>query len=168
MSRNPCKRVYPEQVSKDAYSRPRVTDHGSLVALTADFDANFVGSVAKVVLMAQVSMPLVTPGDDGSFVPSGDVIPDDGSGGTVPDTTPGGGGGGGGVPSVPGSDGGGASPGGGEGGGGTAPAGGGVAVAADQGGKLPFTGYAVLVVAGVGAAFTSTGVAVRAALRRRT
>ena len=41
-----------------AYSAPEVTDHGSLVTLTADFDAHFVGSVARTLTLAAVSAPL--------------------------------------------------------------------------------------------------------------
>ena len=37
------------------YTPPRVTDHGSLVALTVDFDADFIGSIVKLVTLAQVS-----------------------------------------------------------------------------------------------------------------
>ena len=47
-----------------AYRRPAVSDDGSLAALTADFDINFVGSVAKTLILAQISSPIVPPGGD--------------------------------------------------------------------------------------------------------
>src|SRR3712207_7788154 len=42
-------------VDRETYSAPRIRDYGSLTALTADFDATFIGSVAKVITMAAVS-----------------------------------------------------------------------------------------------------------------
>jgi len=143
-----------------------VVDHGSLVDLTADFDVNFVGSLAKTVVLAQISNPMPVPGGDSpGSAPSGDVLPFGDSGQPVAGDGPSG--------EVLGDReaGGGAAPGGGSGGGGAAGGGsgggGGAAGTAEKGGKLPFTGYAALAVAGLGAAFTTTGVAIRSALRRR-
>jgi hypothetical protein len=148
------------------YSPPEVRDYGSLVALTADFDATFLGSVAKVVTMAAVS-PVVGGGGGGGGG-GNTVLPDStgpqaqgpsgggGTGGEVLSGDPvGTGGGGGGSPS-----------------GGTAAGGGGGTVSTagagdDPGGKLPFTGLALAVMAWAGAVMTGAGIAVKAKLRRR-
>lgn len=156
-----------------AYSRPEIQDYGSLAELTADFDLTVAGSVLKVVTMAAVSAPL-TGGGGGGAAPA----PPDGAG-----VLAGGGDGLSGGPDVP-TDGGGVLPDradgdtlgdravGGEGTGGGAPGGsdGGTSSGADgggAGGRLPFTGYAAMAVAALGAAFTTAGVAARATLRRR-
>jgi hypothetical protein len=134
------------------YNPPQVTDHGSLVALTADFDADFIGSIAKLVTMAQVSAPLGGGGGDGGG-PEDDVLGGGpitgGAEGEVLVESKSGGGGPGTGRSGPGAGG----PLGAEGGG---------------GGKLPFTGFAVMAVAAVGAAVTSAGVAIKRKLRRPT
>jgi hypothetical protein len=157
------------------YSPPQVRDYGSLVALTADFDATFVGSVAKVVTMAAVSGIVPNSGGEGGGGgntvvpensnpqaqtpsgggPSATPGPGSGSGGEVLSGTPGdtAAGGGGGTPS-----------------GGTAAGGGGTvstAGAGDDGGKLPLTGFALATVAWAGAVMTGAGIAVKAKLRRR-
>lgn len=164
-----------------AYSRPIVTDHGSLVELTADFDLEFVGSVAKTVVLAQISA-VITPGgtpdgggggggsgQENPFLPSaGEVSPDGEAVGPGVDVDPPGGGDeGGDLPDQESGDGTGGTAG--DGGRGTAGDGGAAGVVEAGGsGKLPFTGYAALAVAAIGATFTGTGVAVRAALRRRS
>jgi hypothetical protein len=150
--------MYPRAMPKAAYAPPVILDHGSLVALTADFDLNLVGSVAKAVTLAQVSGAQLIPG--GGEAPSaGDVRSDGGSGGPVADTTPGGG------------DAGEVLDEGTAGGGDDAPAGSGAGAGAvlapEQAGELPFTGYPAAALAALGAAVTGTGVAIRAALRRR-
>ena len=68
---------------KAAYGRPVVEDYGSLQALTADFDLDFVGSVAKVVTLAVASMPVDGGGGEGDAPPATTVVdspPDVGSG----------------------------------------------------------------------------------------
>lgn len=132
------------------YNPPQVTDHGSLVALTADFDADFIGSIAKLVTMAQVSPPIgggQGGAPDGEFLGGGPVS-GEGDGEVLVESKSGGGG--------PGT--GRSGPG----------AGGLLGAEGGGGGKLPFTGFAVMAVAAVGAAVTSAGVAIKRKLRRPT
>lgn len=128
--------------------KPEVRDYGTLREVTADFDVGVAAGIARSLVMLQVS-PTISPGG-GSGV--GGLL---GSGGAT-DPTSGGVGGtsGGGVGGVSGS--------GGTGGGGAAGTSGG-----GGGGSLPFTGLAIALVAGVGAAFSGVGIAVRRTLRRR-
>ena len=151
-------------LQRTAYSAPIVKDHGTLVELTQDFDADFVGSVAKIVTLAAVSPPMggetpgPNPGDDG------DVGGRQDTGGTPTD----------GVDGVDGEDGGelgqresgdgGGNGGGSGGGGGALPVGAG---GGGGGGKLPFTGFPAVALAGVGAAMTTAGFVARQKLRRR-
>lgn len=151
-------------MSKAVYRRPEVTNHGSLAALTADFDLHFVGGAAKLLTMAAVSAPLTGAGSgllpSGQEVVSGspssasgplaDMVP--GSGGSESLTTQPVDGGTLGDTGTSGSGGGSGSGSGGSGG----------------GGKLPFTGFAVMMFAALGAAFAGAGAAVRARLRRST
>lgn len=167
---------------RTGYSEPRITDYGTLVELTADFDLNFAGSVARAVTLAQVSMPIGDlPGEVGEPTivnepeptivdnpPDTTIVnnPPSGDAGVLPGGPIEGGGPGGGAPS-----------GGGEvrgdgpiGGGGGAPGGaaGVPAAGGGAGGKLPFTGYPALLAAGAGALLTTAGVVVRSKLRRRS
>ena len=73
-----------------AYTPPRIKDHGSLIDLTADFDVNFVGSVAKVLTIAAASAPM--PGGGGD-APDGGVAMNLPPGGEPPGDLPGGTGG---------------------------------------------------------------------------
>jgi hypothetical protein len=133
-----------------AYRAPEVTDHGSLVSLTADFDAHFIGSVAQTFTLAAVSV--VLPSGPDSFDRPGSV-PDSG---VLPAGAESGGGDGGVQAGV----------GGGSGRGG-AGRGGALDVAEEGGGgSLPFTGYVAAAVATVGALASATGMALRAKLRR--
>jgi hypothetical protein len=157
-------------MGRASYAPPQVTDHGSLVALTADFHVNFVGPMSTILQMAVVSAP----------IGSGNISPGD----VVSPTVPSGGGGTGNVPisgGPTGTDVVSGSPGGGggnllSGGGGSSPGGGGgggVPTATGDpgalgGGKLPFTGYAATTAAYLGAVFTMTGIAIRTKLRRST
>lgn len=154
-----------------SYSPPSITDHGSLVDLTADFDLTFVGSVAKVVSLAAVS-PAV-----GGLIPGGETPNPSGPGGgaeTV-NVLSGGGSGGGGSPDLTGDgptvrgDAGAGAPGpsapGGAGDVAGAGAGGG---GGSGGGNLPFTGFYVTASAAAGAALTTAGVALRSKLRRKS
>lgn len=148
------------------YCRPAIKDYGSLAAMTADLDLHFVGSVAQLVSFAAASVPLGGGGGD-AFVPSD--VPSDGG------TPPGSGGGvlgdletadletaGGGDEGATAGDGAaGGGSGGGVGGAGSGGAGSGGS------GELPFTGYAVMTFAALGAAFTTAGLAVRDRLQRR-
>lgn len=153
---------------EEAYNQPRIRDYGTLTELTADFDVAFAGSVAKAVTLAAVSTPV------GGLLPTDSVglgSPSDGGlGGDV----------GRGAPAPGGEDGGGvlgdpeSSPGdsggsrgdalgdadGGFGGAASAPG-------ASSAGKLAFTGLELMLVAGVGAALSTVGLRLRAALRRR-
>jgi hypothetical protein len=79
--------IAERQEARKAYVGPVIKDHGSLAALTADFDVNFVGTVGKLITMAAVS----APGGGGG----GGQDPGTGGGGPVP-PEPGQGGGGGG------------------------------------------------------------------------
>lgn len=168
--------------AKAAYEPPVIEDHGSLEALTADFDLDFIGSVAKVVTMAVVSGP---PGGGGGGGGGGDAQPPgvsvtdfnppaDAGTPPTPDTVPGGGDapppggvlgeeesvGGGGAGTLidePTSS-----------GGETAGApGAGVREEVAGGSGLPFTGYAAHAAAALGAAMTTSGVVLRSMLRRR-
>lgn len=159
-----------------SYNPPAITDHGSLVDLTADFDLTFVGSVAKVVSLAAVSPAIINPG--------GGEVPNANNPGGAPETVNvlSGGGGSGGTPEVindspevlsdVGSGGPGESdvtgaPGGvaGSGGSGGGAAGGG---GGGGGGDLPFTGYPAMLSAAAGAALTTAGVTLRSKLRRKS
>ena len=151
----------PQQLNR--YTPPAVTDYGTLLELTAHVDVNLVGLASNIV-MAAMSGP--TGGGPGN-TPDGTVL------------TPGPGGGGGTItPDVPTGNGGTATgnevagrtaTGGGGGSGGGGAGGGGLAGAAVGGGdgKLPFTGYPIMLAAGAGAALTSAGVLLRSKLRRR-
>lgn len=158
-----------------SYTPPAVTDHGSLVDLTADFDLTFVGSVAKAVSLAAVSVPVVGPNPPGGEVPvpNGPAgVPETvnvlGGGGGAPDVVNEGpsvlpdasSGGPGGGTSAPGGGAGGVMGSGGSGGGGSAGGGG--------GGDLPFTGYYATLSAAAGAALTTAGVTLRSKLRRKS
>ena len=155
------------------YTKPRIEDHGSLAELTADFDLNFVGSVAKTLTFAVASAPM--PGGGGGEVsmtnppPGVDTMPGGGGlpdipGTDIPDSvTPGGGGGTRGVTETASgghfpSEGFGTGPGGGSGSGGTLPA--------SEAGRLPFTGYVAWSYAAAGAAMTTAGITLRRMLRR--
>jgi hypothetical protein len=171
-----------EKPAAAGYTRPTIVDHGSLEALTADFDLHFVGSVAKLVTIAAASPP-IGGGGGGDPTPQGEIamqpppeggpppLPDGGpppsGGGPGPDDlTPGGAtlgeteqGGGGDI--LRGSGG---EPAGGQGG---APGGGGVRQEVAGAGGLPFTGYAAWAAAALGAAMTTSGVVLRGLVRRR-
>jgi hypothetical protein len=163
---------------KAAYCRPVVEDYGTLQALTADFDLNFVGAVTKVVAFAVASM--VAGGGVGDRPPATTAVdspPDMGwtPDGTTPDAvTPGHGSPpmpdsgtlgesqssrGGGGPGILPSSGEGLPEGGSDGGG--------VRDEVAGGAGLPFTGYASWAAAAVGAAMTTSGVILRDMLRRR-
>ena len=145
------------------YTPPHVADYGTLLELTAHVDVNLVGMASNIV-MAAISGPTGTPNNGGgggnNFVPD---PPGTGGGGTTFS------------PDVPTGNGGGASPGdasevasgGASGGGGAGGGGGGLsgAVTGGEGKKLPFTGYPIMLAAGVGAAMTSMGLALRKKLR---
>jgi hypothetical protein len=144
-----------------AYRPPSVEDYGTLVELTAAFDPDMLNTVVKSTLtLAQVS----------AVVPGGEVLPGSESGGTTgapnlgdtgtgTGTVPTGAGGGGGGGTLGQGAGGGDTGGGGAGGGSGAGDGG-------AGGKLPFSGYQALLVAGLGAALATAGAKARATLRR--
>lgn len=87
--------IMDSPVARKAYVSPAVVDHGSLAALTADFDVHFVGNVAKLVTMAAVSAP---GGGDGGGGQNAD--PASGGGGAIgpADGAPPPGGDGGGLP----------------------------------------------------------------------
>ena len=173
-----------ERVARNAaYERPVIEDHGSLEALTADFDLDFIGSVAKVVTMAIVSGPPGGGGGGGDSQPPGVSVTDfnppaDTGTPLTPDTVQGGGdtlppggvlggeesvgGGGAGTlidePTSSGRETAGAL--------GASP-GGGVREEVAGGSGLPFTGYAAHAAAALGAAMTTSGVVLRSMLRRR-
>lgn len=153
-------------MEKAPYSSPTIRDHGSLVALTQQFDASFVAGTVKVLTLAAISAPLVPGSENQPDVVT--MIPN--NAGTYVPGGSGGGGGGGGVPNVPiDNPGAGGNAGVGSGGGTGGGSGGGLqAIPAESGGKLPFTGYAATTAAYLGAVFTMTGIAVRAKLRRRS
>ena len=155
----------------DRYTPPQVRDYGTLLELTADLDVNLVGVTTNLVLAAMSGPSGGGPGGPGG-TPDNTVLtpgPGGGGGSTITPDGPTGNGGGatpGGVNEVADRDAsGGGSGGGGAGGGG---AGGGVGSAAGgEQKKLPFTGFPVMLAAGVGAALTSGGVLLRSRLRRR-
>jgi hypothetical protein len=124
----------------NTYTPPQVRDYGTLLELTAAVDVNFVG-VATNVVMAAMSNPMGNPHATDPSLQSG------GAGGVI-------GGGGG--------SGGGAGGAGGGGGGGVADLLGG----GGAGGKLPFTGFPVVLLAAIGAMVASAGAALRGLLRR--
>jgi hypothetical protein len=171
-----------------AYTPPQIEDYGSLTELTADFDLNFVGSVAKTLTFAVASFPMPGGGgggDDGGVAttnpePVGGT-PGPGDPGPQPGVDP--------VdlpdegsePRDPGGDGGRRgeredNPGRGtlgevESGGGIPAEGptgaGGPGGGSDTGGGgLPFTGYAAWVAAAAGAAMTTAGYTLRQMLKR--
>jgi hypothetical protein len=166
-----------------AYTPPRIRDHGSLADLTADFDLNFVGSVAKTLTIAAASAPMPGGGDPpdggtsmnpppGGETPGGEVPgiqdpgadlpdpPDDGRTGGEREDDPGGAvrteTESSGIPTEGGAPG--EGPGGSEGAGGTLPA--------SEAGRLPFTGYVAWSWAAAGATMTTAGIAMRRMLRR--
>lgn len=161
-----------------SYSTPAITDHGSLIDLTADFDLGFVGSVAKVVSLAAVSPTVggVIPGDGTTTTPGGiagvldsvgilssgepsgaSEVLDDGP--TVGSDLGSGPTDGAGPPADEGAVAGVGSEGGGEGGG----------PGSLQGeGGLPFTGYYATLFAAAGATLTTAGVMLRSKLRRKS
>jgi hypothetical protein len=122
------------------YSRPQVRDYGTLLELTAAVDVNLVGAMGNVV-MAAMSNPLGSPvaTDPSNYSGGGGVL--------------GGGAGGG------GAGGGGAGHG----------SGGGIAGLFGGGGpsgKLPFSGFPVVLLAAIGAMMASAGAILRAMVRR--
>ena len=143
------------------YVPPAIEDYGSLVELTAAFDPDLLNTVAKSALsLAVVSTP-IPPGN----VPDSGVLPETLTSTptgteTVGQTGPGGGSGSG----APGGTVGQGAAGVGSGGGGSGSAGAGGSAA---GGRLPFTGYTVVLTAAVGAAIAGAGTSARSALRRR-
>jgi len=149
--------------------RPQVTDYGTLADLTADFDLDLAANLSRSVVMLAVSPPLNQgSGVLGGTESGGNTGPQGGPGGDVPD------GGGtlgeresGGSGSRDGAATGGAGGGGAGGTGGTGGTGGGEAVGAGTGGKLPFSGLPLALVAGAGAVLSGAGLALRSALRRR-
>lgn len=164
---------YTQAGDARAYDPPAICDYGSLRRLTADFDVQFMGSVLKAATFAAVSAPVIgggggidasnagTPTATTPSVPidSSSVLPGQGTGtdGVSPTTDLTG--------IVPTADHGDVLGGSGSSGGaGTVAAGGG---GGGGDGRLPFTGLAVMVLAGVGVAFSSAGVALRTKLRRR-
>lgn len=160
-----------------AYREPRIADHGTLVQLTADFDAQFLGSVAKVVTMAQISAVVVGgpesgPTEAGTPGPTeaGTPLPDD-TGGVLGDNVSGGDDTGNGSPVDQGTSGDAGDTAGDTASGGTGADGGGgggagAVVATENGGKLAFTGFPALGFAAAGAALTTAGVVLRSKLRR--
>lgn len=159
-----------------AYTPPQIEDHGSLTELTADFDLNFVGSVAKVLTLAVASAPMPGGGgDDGGVAteptPQGEIteLPEEGQdpldpgddGGVLgeqEDNNPRSGvlnevESGGGIPAEGPTD-------------AAGPGGAGPGGASDADGGLPFTGYAAWVAAAAGAAMTTGGVTLRRMLKR--
>jgi hypothetical protein len=139
------------------YAPPRVRDYGDLVALTSA-DASLLHVGIGGASVSQVSSP-ITPGGGGGGGSSntspnssfGDTLPASGGG---DNGGAGGSGGGGGTLGAAGGGGAGGSGGGGSGGGG------------GGGSGLPFTGFAVGMVAAVGSGMTAAGVALRRRLSR--
>jgi hypothetical protein len=132
-----------------SYSPPVVKDYGTLLELTAALDVNVMGAISNLA-MAAVSGPIGgpnTPGAPGGTGGTGNLL-----GGHVSD----------GIGNAPA---GGNSPGnaGGGGHGGIV----GLVFGGKGAGKLPFTGFPVVLIAAFGAAFASTGAAIRSLLRRR-
>ncbi len=169
---------------KDDYETPCVRDLGGMVDLTRDFDASFHGSIAKLITIAAVSGVVggVLPGKNSGGV-LGDSSTPTTTGPVTPSLVPGPG-----TPTIPAGDVLGNRPVSGHGtlpasgsvlgnrpvsGHGTLPASGsspsGGATAAVSGGgaagRLPFTGYAIMLTAGVGVAASGAGAALRAKLR---
>jgi hypothetical protein len=127
--------------TNSAYRKPEIVDHGTLAELTAAFDVSYVGSAAKLVTMAAVSVPvagLIETAGTQATSPRGSTVGHVLSPGsaTAPTSAAG-----------PGSGAGGAAGGGG-------------------GGGLPFTGYPAAMAAGLGAILSLIGYALRAKLRR--
>jgi hypothetical protein len=127
------------------YRKPEITDHGTLAELTAAFDVSFLGSAAKLVTMAAVSVP-VSAGIDVAGATGSSGTPAGGTLGqhaahtvTTPHAAAG-------SPAGSGAAGGGASGG---------------------GGGLPFTGYPLAIAAGIGTLLSMAGYTLRAKLRRR-
>lgn len=165
------------------YTPPTVEDFGTLADLTADLDLSVpIGLARSAVVMLAISAPIIPPdtpgptpgggGGGGTIPPDSGVVPDVDQGGSPPPSPDGDVLGGapetGGAPDVTGDgvaddrDAGGAL-GGGTGGGGE---GGGDNGVLDAAGRLPFTGYAVAVVAAVGAGLLTASAGLRAGLRR--
>jgi hypothetical protein len=144
-----------------AYRPPTVTHHGRVGEVTLSHTVVFGASLARAV--ASSLMGTTTPVGGGS-TPGGDTVVQVPAGGNVP----------GGntvthtitnhVTNSPGS---GASPAAGTGVGPGSGGGGNTAGAAGSGHKLPFTGFAVVYLAGAGAAMASTGAVLRRVVRRR-
>ena len=157
------------------YHLPAVTDHGTLEDLTASLEHELLGPAFKLVAASAVSVPIggsQTPSSGGTLnnsstggvpntvlpgsgsTPGSGTLPANAVSPTTPTVTPGNGvlhdtAAGNSTRSL-------ADP----------PAG--AAAGADAGGKLPFTGLYIMVLAGFGAAFAGTGVAIRSKLRRLT
>jgi len=123
------------------YSRPQVRDYGTLLELTAAVDVNLVGAMGNVV-MAAMSNPLGSPRASDPSLQSGGVggALGGGASGGAGGGAGGGGGGGGGLGSLLGGGGG--------------------------GGKLPFTGFPVVLLAAIGAMVASAGAVLRGLVRR--
>jgi hypothetical protein len=156
------------------YSRPEIVDYGHLQALTASqsvvygvkalgLAASFAGSVVGTIPPDNPTTPSDGPGSatsvanppGGGAPPSGPETAGNSPSGSVSETL-----GSGSSPDEAGSPGGGS----GSGGGGDA---GGSGGGSGGGGTLPFTGFAVIVSAMIGATLVSTGELIRRAARRR-
>lgn len=149
------------------YSEPRIEDFGTLIDLTAAFDPDTLGDLAKGALsMAAVSVPMsgggTLPGTGGGgggggTTPTSETLGQGGSGGgSTPGTSGGGGGDSGGSAGAQGSGAGGGPGGGGSEGGGS-----------DGGGRLPFSGFSVILTAALGAVLAGGGARARSVLRRK-
>ena len=160
-------------LSPGGYSKPRVTDYGTLLDLTADGGAlAHVGLQGGLVIAQMASLPMGGEGGGGG-----------GGGGTVGTAGPAGPGGPGGPGGVgeagdvlgesdsggadggDGSDGGGDALGGPGDGGGSGGGEGGGSAGGGGGGGLPFTGFPAAVVGAVGAGMSAAGLAIRKRLR---
>jgi hypothetical protein len=146
------------------YEAPTITYHGDVATLTQS-ELLHLGA-SGVRFAATFANSIVVPQSPGEGATTTTVVPDGGGGAGGPvvpqDVSPGGPSdvtdtvGGGNAPAGGAPSGGGASPGGGSG----------AAPAAAGGGNLPFTGFAVMFVAGAGAAVGSAGMALRRFARR--
>ena len=160
------------------YERPTITDFGSLAELTqasllaeAAHFATFGAAFAVSVMGGGPNSP---PGRGPESVPLPDITQSSPSPPEVTTATGGGSGAGGGAggAGIPTGSGAGTAPGSASGGGaGTSSGGGGnlggpVGGGGDSGGSLPFTGYGLALVAGVGLAMTAASRAIRRFRRR--